>query len=213
MLEYELIKFYDNWADEMDIYSFCLRPKGFFKKFEEVVNKYFEFEDSLELYVGSNEEIVYESASEVLNSFYVENISKEEATTIKKLFNIEIGSYSYGINILESLLDPILDYSEGLESYLLNVVASTETDGTLSYLEIVGKLHLILKETDISLENVHEFSLDIDDSHELILKEDLSLGSIKAFVEKMDDSNNSLLGASEVEYVSLLLLLKLKYYK
>lgn len=205
MLEYELIKFYDNWSDEMDIYYFCLRPEGFFEKFEEVVNEYFKFEDSLELHIGSNEEITYRSASEVLNSF--------EAKNIKNLFNIDTSSYSYGIDTLEPYIKDFLDYSEGLESYFLNDEESTETVDTLSYLEILERLHLILKETDASLDNVHTFLLDLDDSHRLILKEDLSIESIKSFVEKMDDNNHSLLGASEVEYVSLLLLLKIKYHK
>lgn len=208
MLEYELIKFYDNWADEMDIYSFYLRPKGFFEKLKEVVNKYFKYEDSLELYVGTNEEITYGSASEVLNSFYVTNISEEEAKTIKKLFNIDTSSYPYGIDTIECLLDTVLEYSEGLESYFLNDEESTKTVGTLSFLEILERLFLILKETDVSLDNVQTFLLDLDDSHVPILKEKSSLDSIKSFVEKLDDNNHSLLGTAEVECVSLLLLLK-----
>lgn len=82
-----LVKYTGDWADEMDVYGFRLTTKENWDAFVRRVHQYFQDENgSYSYYVGTNEEIIYESPEDVLRDFDVEEIADEEAQVITKLF-------------------------------------------------------------------------------------------------------------------------------
>jgi hypothetical protein len=96
-----LVKFDDNWADEMDVSGFKLFDNldawnaaiAGFKARMEIVdgedNGYFE------VYFGTNEYIEYETVEEFLTRFDITEISDAAAAVIETLFP-EAKSYGYG---------------------------------------------------------------------------------------------------------------------
>jgi len=86
-----LIKFDENWADEMDVSGFKL-----FKSEQDWQKAIKEFKDEREIeddedccfsiYFGTNEENEYESFSEFLNCFEVTTVSDAEVSVLEKLF-------------------------------------------------------------------------------------------------------------------------------
>ena len=88
--EYVLVKFEDNWADEMNISGWRTYLKEDWDKYVESVPS-----DSFPCtkYVGTNEEIEYENRKEYFNKFKVVPITEEECRTLNKLFNGEQGFF------------------------------------------------------------------------------------------------------------------------
>lgn len=86
-----LVKFDENWADEMDVSGFKI-----FEDIEEWENAIKEFKEEREIeddedccfsvYFGSNEQNEYRSMSEFLSLFEVIELSKEQANVIDSLF-------------------------------------------------------------------------------------------------------------------------------
>lgn len=66
-----LIKYSDNWADEMGLEGLFVCSSDEWEAYKETVKKYFESRDSYIYYVGSNEDIEYNSADELLSTFAV----------------------------------------------------------------------------------------------------------------------------------------------
>lgn len=85
-----LIKFEDNWADEMDLEGFCLTTKDAWTKVVEHYQE--EYEGEFTASFGTNEENEYDSVDDFFSNFTVTEVSDEEAAVIKKLF----GSCRFG---------------------------------------------------------------------------------------------------------------------
>ena len=68
---YVLVQTNDNWADEMDIDGLYVTTADEHRDFIDNVNKYFEHNDSINYCVGSNEDINYESAEDLLSCYEV----------------------------------------------------------------------------------------------------------------------------------------------
>lgn len=66
-----LIKYSDNWADEMDLEGLFICSSEEWEGYKESVKKYFEVNSSYTYYVGTNEEVEYNSANELLGAFEV----------------------------------------------------------------------------------------------------------------------------------------------
>ena len=91
-----LVKFYDNWADEMDIEGFSIMSTGQFiqwaKTVEEVAKKIDEGH-SFEWYFGTNEWINWDSGKDFKEAFSCEVITDEEANILKHLLLEEFDKY------------------------------------------------------------------------------------------------------------------------
>ena len=66
-----LVRFSSNWADEIDIDGLYVTTANEHRDFIDNVNKYFEHNDSINYCVGSNEDIDYESAEDLLSCYKV----------------------------------------------------------------------------------------------------------------------------------------------
>ena len=66
-----LVKFSSNWADEIDIDGLYVTTADEHRDFINNVNKYFEHNDSINYCVGSNEDIDYESAEDLLSCYEI----------------------------------------------------------------------------------------------------------------------------------------------
>ena len=84
-----LIKFTDNWADEMDTEGFSIMSTGQFtqwaKTVEEVAKKIDEGH-SFEWYIGTNELINWNSGKNFKEAFSCEVIADKEAEVLKRLY-------------------------------------------------------------------------------------------------------------------------------
>lgn len=93
-----LVKFADNWADEMDVEGFSIMSTGQFaqwaKTVEEVAKKIGEGHP-FEWYFGTNEWIDWEIGKEFKEAFSCDVITDEEANVLKRLL-LE-GFDKYGI--------------------------------------------------------------------------------------------------------------------
>lgn len=79
-----LIKFSANWADEMDLNGWDLYTRLEWDNVETAIlgHKY-----PVTVSVGSNEEIEFENAKQLLDSYTVEQISDEDAAVLIRLFD------------------------------------------------------------------------------------------------------------------------------
>lgn len=78
-----LIIFEDNWADEMDLWSFIIISQ---EKWQYKVNEMQNTSFPREVCFGTNEYNEYESASDFLSHFEIKTITVEEVEVIKRLF-------------------------------------------------------------------------------------------------------------------------------
>lgn len=81
-----LIKFNSNWSDEMDVHGFFVATQEKWDQYCDRVRKHFETHNELMYYIGSNEEILYESADQLLGEFQVTEITDTDAETLTRLF-------------------------------------------------------------------------------------------------------------------------------
>ena len=92
----QLVKLYDNWADEMDIEGFSIMSTGQFtqwaKTVEEVAKKIDEGR-SFEWYFRTNDWINWDSGKDFKEAFSCEVITDEEAEVLKRLLLYEFASY------------------------------------------------------------------------------------------------------------------------
>ena len=86
-----LLKFEDNWADEMDVEGCEVITLERLKYFNERVEAYFLENDSLEYYIGTNECIEYTSAGELLSKYSVLTITETDYQTLNKLGLLKFG--------------------------------------------------------------------------------------------------------------------------
>ena len=87
-----LVKFRDNWADEMDIEGFNLMTKKEFKEFMKELKE----NDNDGIYCvsfGSNEWNEYESWENLESRFTCIEITKEEASVIRNTIGEEFGIF------------------------------------------------------------------------------------------------------------------------
>lgn len=80
-----LVKFDDNWGDEMDIEGHFVLPEEAFTKYKVEAKAYFEINDELLYPVGSNEDIEYMSYDELMDRYMVVSITQEEYNVLVKL--------------------------------------------------------------------------------------------------------------------------------
>jgi hypothetical protein len=94
-----LVKFDDNWADEMDVSGFKIFDNlDAWNKALEKKKTILELEDDeqyFEVCFGTNEYIEYDSFSEFLERFQITEISKDTAEVFGAMFP-EAKSYGYG---------------------------------------------------------------------------------------------------------------------
>ena len=101
-----LVKFDDNWADEMDVSGFKL-----FDNLDDWNEAIKDFEDELkadrgyekdellgefEIYFGTNEEIAYTSMEDFLKHFKVILITEDQKFAIESIFPEATSDYGYG---------------------------------------------------------------------------------------------------------------------
>ena len=91
-----LVKFADNWTDEMDIEGFSIMSTGQFTQWartvEEVAKKIDEGH-SFKWYFGTNEWIDWETGKEFKEAFSCEVITDEEADVLKRLLLEDFDKY------------------------------------------------------------------------------------------------------------------------
>lgn len=93
-----LVKFSDNWANEMDVEGFSIMSTGQFTKWAKTVEEVAKKIDSgrtFEWYIGTNEWIDWEDGKSFKEAFSCEVITDEEANILKRLL-LE-GMASYGL--------------------------------------------------------------------------------------------------------------------
>lgn len=89
----KLVKWDDNWADEMDICGFVIMTDEEYKEFNQYVNNIFV---PFEISVGTNEELNYENGEDFLRSITVKEITEEETKVLDKFFkNNKYGHTSF----------------------------------------------------------------------------------------------------------------------
>ena len=117
--EYELIIFGANWADEMDINSFSIRPKGYLKELLELQSNLFEDDKDYEVYVGSNQNITFSKIEEpgagkttLEESLYCKPLTENEKNTLEKFFGVD---KTFGYDFLFSVEDKIADSVESID--------------------------------------------------------------------------------------------------
>ena len=83
MRKYVLLKFEDNWADEMNVYGFIvISGKGW--QLEKA--RLEAITDCITLYIGSNEELEWSDGADLLSRIEVEQLRDDEAGAMKKHF-------------------------------------------------------------------------------------------------------------------------------
>lgn len=89
--EHYLVKFEENWADEMDVYSFAVFTAKEYRNWRNVMDRLEVAMDSavLTYSFGTNEEQDYEDFKEFVECFSVKPITKAQADTIRDLFGTD----------------------------------------------------------------------------------------------------------------------------
>lgn len=88
---YYLIKYEDNWADEMDIDGACVLTEGEYKAFTDVVVNFDNFDGYIDFVVGTNQSVEYYSRAEVEQAFTVREITEDEYKVLSELGLDDIG--------------------------------------------------------------------------------------------------------------------------
>lgn len=88
-MKYFLIKFSDNWADEMDIRGFETFTES---EYNEYISQLDKIEYPVEVGIGTNESLEYLSKEDYLRKLTVVEIEQSELDTLNKLF----GPYERG---------------------------------------------------------------------------------------------------------------------
>lgn len=96
-----------NWADEMDIWGFEIVPNNALYEIQLIaINEALKYEDNIEIYVGTNEEIYFNK--DFLRDFIIKDITQEDVDTLIKLF----GSHTKGFSLFDRLVETSLDILE-----------------------------------------------------------------------------------------------------
>lgn len=112
-----LVKCEFDWADEMDVYGFStFEPR----EWEYVCKEINAIEYPIDWYVGTNEEITFDSADDIFRGFDVSVLTSEETEIIERRF-VKYGEYGqtpFGVlqgNAPESFYDENGSLSEYLK--------------------------------------------------------------------------------------------------
>lgn len=89
--EHYLVRFEENWADEMDVHSFAVFTAKEYRNWRNVMDRLEVAMDTavLTYSFGTNEEQEYEDFKEFVECFSVKPITKVQADTIRDLFGID----------------------------------------------------------------------------------------------------------------------------
>lgn len=102
----KLIKYDSNWADEIDIDGFIVLSDELHDNFIEAINRI----EYLEFYIGTNEEIIYESPEEILNDLEISDITVEQA---KVLYDIGVAQQGFAYDLYNRVMDKV--YGEDID--------------------------------------------------------------------------------------------------
>ena len=78
-----LVKWSDNWADEMDLEGFAVMES---QEWKDIKKKFEKHDHGFDISVGTNEDIDYSDGKDFLRHIETKNISDDEAKMLKKLF-------------------------------------------------------------------------------------------------------------------------------
>ena len=87
-----MVRFEDNWADEMDIKGYEVMTPQQLEYVSERVKTYFIDNNLLKYYFGTNEYIEYSSAEEVCSKYTVQDISETDYNTLNSLNLLKFGN-------------------------------------------------------------------------------------------------------------------------
>lgn len=88
-----------NWADEMDIWGFEVMEEKEYLVGVDLVKMALTFEDELTVYIGTNEELFFDSNFE--SEFEVKDITEDDMRSVKRIF----GSLGRGHTVFEQLVE------------------------------------------------------------------------------------------------------------
>ena len=92
MENFYILKYIDNWADEMDIESFIiLNEEDKVKYYDKAVENLDKLNNKLVICLGTNEEIIFGKSSDFIKTLKIEKISKMEADTIIRYIGEKFG--------------------------------------------------------------------------------------------------------------------------
>jgi len=104
-----------NYADEFDMSEWLIIDAGTFKG---VIKKAKEYDNEVEWYFGSNEQLSFENGSDMLSNITVKAISQEESDAVKSVFGYsEFGDANFFDNLFD-LSDEDEDEDEDGEGFL-----------------------------------------------------------------------------------------------
>ena len=83
-----LIKWSDNWADEMDIEGFVIDDKD---KAEKWFNNMKSITRHFDICIGTNEEIDYHDGEQFVETISIIDMTEEDEKSLRKLFGINNG--------------------------------------------------------------------------------------------------------------------------
>lgn len=99
-IQYVLIKYDDNWANEFDVNGFFATT---LEEWEKFINEVSKASYPQEVYFGTNEFIEFETFEDFYNKLTITKISEKEFNILSKLLAIgettEAGGFSYGMFI------------------------------------------------------------------------------------------------------------------
>ena len=83
--KYYLVTFQSNWADEMDVEGGRIMTEKEKEKYFASIKKEFDEQGSYTYYIGTNQDINFDTYEELDESFSIDKISKEERKVLVKL--------------------------------------------------------------------------------------------------------------------------------
>lgn len=106
MKNFYILKYMDNWADEMDIEAFViLNEEDKIEYYDKAKNNLNKLNHKLIISLGTNEDIIFEKASDFIKTLKIRKISEIEANIIKKYIGKQFGCSDILWNIKETLRD------------------------------------------------------------------------------------------------------------
>jgi len=105
-----LLKYKDDWADEMDINGFLIVDKETYDKYMKLLKEWPNPYRPIEVYVGTNESVEFYNLRDFKDRVKKREISDEEAAFLTDIF----GGNSFGFgNVIEYLFDKLAsDYED-----------------------------------------------------------------------------------------------------
>lgn len=88
---YVLVKWADNWADEMDLEGFRIFAESDWAEFKTKLSAY---TDEFTICVGTNEDIDYSNGTDLLKKMKVHKLSESDYATISRIFGDGYGEQS-----------------------------------------------------------------------------------------------------------------------